>query len=266
MHQLDPFVRHAKDRMRHLRQRRLVPLAVAMRTDAQFQTAIRREACLALFVAGDERNAPRGVDAGAVASLFGVHGEADADAAAIRFGRFLAFADLFQIDRRHRAAQRFRIIAGVEMPFGDVVERHLLGLDEAGKAQCGRFGPGFAGQRIECHFECEAHAGARNATIRQDRRLVGRHRIGAAAIVREIIQARQDAADLSRFQASRKRISGVGAGIDSCFAIERQQAAISVGIGREKVVMFAAIGAVDQIFAAVFEPFQRPAEFARAPR
>ena len=33
MYQLDAFVRHAEDRVRHLRQRRLKPLAMAVRAD-----------------------------------------------------------------------------------------------------------------------------------------------------------------------------------------------------------------------------------------
>ena len=93
--------------MRHLRQRGLQPLAVAVRADPQLQPAVGREAGLALLVARHERDAPGGVDAGAVAGLLGVHGKADADAAAVGLAALLALAHLVEadgLDGRRRAS------------------------------------------------------------------------------------------------------------------------------------------------------------------
>src|SRR5262249_58753675 len=88
--------------------------------------AAGREARLALLVAGHERDAPGGVDAGAVPGLLGIHREPDADASAVRLAALLPRAQRVEPDRRGRAAKRFGIVAGIEGPLGDVVEWHLL--------------------------------------------------------------------------------------------------------------------------------------------
>ena len=134
---------------------------------------------------------------------------------------------LVEVDGVDGAAQRLGIVAGIEMALGDVVERHLLGPHQALEAQLVGLDAELARQRVERHLQREAHARARHAAIGQDRRLVGGDRVGAAAVVREIVEARQDRADLARLQAGRERIGRVGAGIDGRLAIERQQAAVA---------------------------------------
>ena len=252
--------------MRDLRQRGLQALAVAVRADPQLQAAVGCEAGLALLVAGHERDAPGGIDAGAVPGLLGVHGKADADAAPVGLAALLALAHLVEADGLDRLPQGLGIVAGIEVALGDVVERHLLGTHQALEPKLVGLDPELARQRVERDFQGEAHARARHAAIGQDRRLVGGNRPGAAAIVREIVEARQDGADLPRLQAGRERIGRVGAGIDGGLAIERQQLAVGVGVGGENVVMLAAIGAGDQVLAPVLEPPQREAELARGPR
>jgi hypothetical protein len=180
-----------------------------VRADPEFQGAVRREAGLALLVSRHEGNAPGSVDAGAVAGLLGVHGKADPDAAAVGLGRALAAAHLVEADGGDGAAQRLGVVAGVEVPLGDVVEGHLLRAHEALEAQVVRLGPELAGERVEGHFESEADAGARNAAVGEDRRLVGRDRVGAATVVREIIKPGQDGADLAGFETGGERIGGV---------------------------------------------------------
>ena len=117
--------------MRDLGQRGLQALAVAVRADPQLQPAVGREARLALLVARHERNAPGGIDAGAVPGLLGVHGKADADAPAVGLAALLALAYLVEADRLDRLPQRLGIVAGIEVALGDVVERHLLGPHQA---------------------------------------------------------------------------------------------------------------------------------------
>ena len=151
------------------------------------------------------------------------------------------------------------------MALGDVVERHLLGPHQALASASRRLDAELARQRVERHLQREAHAGAGDAAVGQDRRLVGGHRIGAAAVVREVVEARQDGADLARLQAGRERIGRVGAGIDGRLAVERQQAAVRVGVGGEDVVMLAAVGVGGEVLAAVLDPPQRRAELARRP-
>src|SRR6185295_4128377 len=97
------------------RQRCLEPLTMTVGADPQFQRAVRREARLALLEAWHERDAPRGIDAGAVAGLLGIHGKADADAAPVRFAGLLARAHLVEIDRCHRFAQSLGVVARIEV-------------------------------------------------------------------------------------------------------------------------------------------------------
>ena len=122
-----------------------------------------------------------------------------------------------------------------------------------------------ARQRIERDLQREAHARAGDAAIGKDRRLVGGHRIHAAAVVREVVEARQDRADLSGLQAGRERIGGIGTGIDGRLAVERQQPALGIGIGGENVVVLAAVGIGGQALAPVLDPAQRDARACASP-
>ena len=68
--------------------------------------------------------------------------------------------------------------------------------------------------------------------------------------------------------ASRQAENGigrVGAGIDGRLAVERQQAAVRVGVGGEDVVVLAAVGACREALAPVLDPAQRRADLARGP-
>ena len=82
---------------------------------------------------------------------------------------------------RRRRAAGFGIVAAVEMLLGDVVERHLLGRARDSLTHLVRLHAELARDRVEHELEREADAGARDAAIGQDRRLVGGDRPGAAA-------------------------------------------------------------------------------------
>ena len=172
--------------MRHLRQRRLQALAVAVRADPQLEPAVRREARQRRLVARHERNAPGRIDAGAVAGLLGVHGEADADAAAVGLARFLALrapgrsrwprwrgAGPRDSRRSRNGAWRYCRTASARAAPG------------SSKRSVVRLAADLAGERVERHLEREAHAGAGDPAVGQDRRLVGGDRVRAAAVVRE---------------------------------------------------------------------------------
>ena len=176
----------------------------------------------------------------------------------------LALAQRIAADRVDRLLQGLRIIAGIEMALGDVVERHLLRPHQAAHAQLRGLDAEVARERVERHLEREADAGARDAAIGQDRRLVGRDRIGAAAIMRKIVEARKDAADLPGLEAGRERIGGIGAGIDRRLAVEPEEAAVVVGVSGQPVMVLAAVGAGGEAFAPVLDPAQRMAELSAA--
>jgi hypothetical protein len=158
-----------------------------------------------------------------------------------------------------------RVIAGVEVALGDVVERHLLRLHQALEAQIVGLLAELARQRVERDLQRKAHAGAGDPAVGQDRRLVGGDRIGPAAVVREVVEARQDRGDLAGLQAGGEGIGRVGAGIDACLAVERQQAAVAVGVSRQDVVMLAAVGVGGEALTPVLDPPQRRADLARGP-
>ena len=187
-------------------------------------------------------------------------------AAAVRLALPLAGADLVEADGIDGLAQGLGVVAGVEVALGDVVERHLLGADQAFQAQVVGLDPELARERVERHLQREAHAGAGDAAVGQDRRLVGGDRVDLAAVVGKIVEAGQDRADLAALQAGREGIGRVGAGIDGCLAVERQQAAVGIGVGGEDVVVLAAVGVGGEALAAILQPAQGRAELAGRPR
>jgi len=200
-----------------------------------------------------------------VSSLLAVHGEADPDQPTVGFAPGLAGAHLVELDGADRPAQAFGVVAGIEVLLGHVVERHLLGTHQILEPDLVRLQAELAGQRIDGQFHGKTDAGARHAAVRQDRRLVGRNRVGLAAVVREVVDAGQDARDLRRFQARREGIRGIGAGIDGRLAVDRQQPAVAVGVGGDHVMVLPAVGRRRQVLAPVLEPAQRPADLARRP-
>ena len=223
VHDLDLADVDAEDFVRDLRQRGLQALAVRLDADAQLKPAVGRQPRGRLLVARHHRDAPAVIDRGAVRGLLAIGRHADADQPAVGFAALLPRAHGIDVDRSDGAAQRFRIVAAVEPFLGDVGERHLLRLHQDLGAHLVRLDAGFARDGVEHELEREADASARDATIRQDRALVGGDRIGAAAIGGKIVRARQDARDLRRLEAGRERIGRIGTGIDGRLAIDADQ-------------------------------------------
>ena len=139
-------------------------------------------------------------------SLLAISRKADADQAPVRLGTLLPRPHGREVDRRHRALQRLRIVAAVEMLVGDVVERHLLGPHQILPSHLVRLDPGFARHRVEHEFEREAHPGAGDPAIRQDRAFVGGDGEGAAAVGGKIVRPREDARHLRGLQAGGERV------------------------------------------------------------
>jgi hypothetical protein len=125
--QLYSVMRDAEHRVGDLRQRRLQSLAVAVSANSELEPAIRGEARLALLAAWHERNSPSGIDTRSVAGLFRIHCDADAEKPPVWFATLLPFAQRTEPDRIDGLPQGLGIVAGIEVPLGDVVERHLLG-------------------------------------------------------------------------------------------------------------------------------------------
>ena len=187
--------------MRHLRQGRLHALPVGVDADPELEPAVGRHARGRLLMTRHHRNAPTGVDRGAMCALLAIDRKADADETSIRLAALLALPNALKVGRLQRPAQRFGIVAAVEMLFRDVVERHLLRPDEVLHPHVEGLEPGLARDEVEHELKRIADARSRDAAIGKDRTLVGRDRRGAAAIRREIVRAGQDACDLRRLKA-----------------------------------------------------------------
>ena len=109
-----------------------------------------------------------------------------------------------ETDRLDRAPQAFGMIAAVEVLADDIVERHLLRPHHIAQPHLVRLESGLPRDRIHDRFDREADAGPRDTAIGNDRAFVGRDRVGAAAIVRKDVRARQQIGDLRRLEAPRK--------------------------------------------------------------
>ncbi len=264
--QAGPRHRNAQNLVGDLGESRLQTLTVGMGADPQFEAAIRGQAGAGLLVAGHHRNAPAGIDRGAVRRLLAVDREAEADPAPIRLALTLAGANRLHIDGFQRAGQGLRVVAAVEVLLRDVLERHLLGPHEIPLTDGLGGDPRRAGDGVEDEFQGEAHAGAGDAAIGQDRALVGRHRPRPAAIGREIVGTGQDAGDLRRLQAGREGIGRVGAGIDGGLAVDAAQGPVPLRVGGDAVMVLAAIGVGGQVLAPVLQPADRVAAAQCEPR
>ena len=257
--------RHAQDLVGDLGERRLQALPVRVGADPQFQPAIRGEPGGGLLVARHHRDAPAGIDGGAVRRLLAVDREAEPDPAPVRLPPALPGAHAFRVDRLQGAGQRLRVVAAVEVLPRDVLEGHLIGPHEVPLAHGLRRKAGRAGHSVENEFQGEADAGAGDPAIGQDRALVGRHRPGAAAIGREVVGPGQDARDLRGLQAGRERVGRIGAGIDGRLAVDAAQTSVALGIGRDAVMVLAAIGVGGEVLAPVLQPAHRLSEPQRQP-
>ena len=193
------------------------------------------------LVARHQRDAPGGIDAGAVGRPARSTWQSRCRCAGRRARLALALAHLVEADGRDGPAQGLGVVAGIEVALGDVVEGHLLGPHQAFKRS--RWA------------RCPACARARRASppARSTRRCGRRRgRAGSAACWWPPNRRGSGSAGnrrgpagsshLPRLQAGGERIGRVGAGVDGRLAVERQQAAVRVGVGGEDVVVLAAIG------------------------
>ena len=160
-------------------------------------------------------------------------------------------------ERRRGPPQTLGIVPAVEVLGGDVVERHLLGPHEVLQPERDRVHPELAGHRVEQHLEREADPGSRDSPVRQDGRLVGRHRPGAAVVSLEDVGAGEDAADLGGFESGRERVGGIGARVDVGLALDPQEAPVRRRVAGDHVVVLAAVRVPGELLAPVFDPAHR---------
>src|SRR5258706_12519912 len=152
------------------------------------------------------------------------------------------------------------------MALFDVAERNLLGANRAVHRQRRGLNGRFGSQCVERHFKRKANARPSYSAIRKDRRLIGCDGVGPAAIMGKIIKARKNASNLPGFKASGEWVSGISASVHGRLSIERKQPSRFVRVGRQDIVMLAAVRARHEAFAAILDPLQRHSELKRRPR
>ena len=163
----------AENFMCDLRVGGFVPLAVRMGADVNLHFAISGQLDLRLLVSWHDRTAPRSKHRRAHGTLFDEEREADTDLATVAFRVLLARAYFGEADRFDRAPHAFGVIAAIEMLSPYIVERHLVGPYQVTQADLVRFKPGLVSDRVHDRFDGKTNAGSCDASIRNDRALVG---------------------------------------------------------------------------------------------
>ena len=118
-------------------------------------------------------------------------------------------------------------------------ERHLVGRDHVLGAHLGRLAADGAGDLVDRALDRETGARPADAAIGTERRLVGRHRHIAGAVVLQRIGAGQGARRHIGFLIGPLRPQPIGAGIDDDLGLDAEDAALPVGIGGDLGVMIA---------------------------
>src|SRR4029077_5741907 len=95
------------------------------------------------------------------------------------------------------------------------------------------------------------------------RRLVGRDRVGAGAVMRDRIGARQAARRHVSFLIWPLWPQAVSAGIAGAFEIDAENMAEPISVSRDPIVMLAGMGAGQQMFVTIFDPAYRMVELQR---
>jgi hypothetical protein len=177
----------------------------------------------------------------------------------------LAPAHARDVDRGDGAAQAFGVVAAVEVLGDDVVERHLLRPHQVAQPHLMGLEASRPRHGIHRQLDREAHARSRDATVGQDRALVGRDRRGAAAVRAEIVRPRQQARNHAGLERGRSRIDRIGAGIDPRFALDAEEAAVGIGIRGDQIMVLAAVRVGGKMLAVILDPAHGMAELEREP-
>ena len=240
-------------------------LAVGVHADIDLEAAVRGHPALGLLEARDQGSSETGEDRGSVRRLFGEHSDADTDAAAVRLSRRLALAHRIEADAVHGAAQALGVIAGIQVFVEDVGVGHHVRRHEIFLPHLMRFAANLAGDGVDGELGGKAHTGAGNAAVGDERRLVGGHRKGLVTADFEPVGAGQVAAGHRRLDDGGKRPHGIGADVDGDLDVGGQDLALFIGIGRDFVMVLAAVGTGHQMLAAVLYPAHRMPELPGQP-
>ena len=106
----------------------------------------------------------------------------------------------------------------------------------------------------------EHHLGARDAPVGRHRRLVGRHRAGAAAVVLHAIRPEHLGRRHQRLDAARERVCGVGADVGHDVGVDGEHGAVGVEAGAHVEALLVTLEARQQALGAVLHPLDGRAD------
>ena len=212
----------------HLRERGLQSLPVRRDAECRRDGAGRVDADGRCLGAGVDRHAGRDRDARADAGQLGVARDADAEpfARCARFGLLAAQGFVFDLlgtrprdlRRNPTCPTRCRSRSCAETPSGGTRLRRRISFGSR---------PSLRGRHVDQALHHEGRDRPPDAAIRPGRRLAGRDRLHAAAIVLDPIGAGQEAHDLHRLERRGPRIDRIGADVADHVGAQRQHLAVA---------------------------------------
>ena len=188
---------------------------LAMRGDAEGRgdRAGRIDADDGRFGAGRDRHAGSNGDARADAGQFRITRDADTDPMAGGAPLFLLRAQMIVADRGASGVQAFLKARFVPDDAGSDFVGQLVGADEVSQPDLLGVDPHLRRRQIHQPFHDEGRNRPADAAVRAGRRLRGRHRLHAAAVVRNAIGAGKKADYLHGLERRGPRINRVGADV-----------------------------------------------------
>ena len=138
-----------------------------------------------------------------------------------------------------------------------------VGRDHVLDAHLDRIAADRARDLVDRALDREAGAGAADAAIGAERRLVGRDRVGLHAVVADVVGPGQVARRHVGLLERTVRPHPIGAGIDDDLGVDAEDAPAPVGIGGDPVVVVAGMGGGEQMLVAILDPAHRMIELER---
>jgi hypothetical protein len=188
-------------------------------------------------------------------------GKADADEAAVGFAQLLPRAHRSHVEKLGAKLDARRIITAVEALPGDRQVRHVLRAHHVEPADLLRLAAERVRQFVDRALDRKARPRPSDAAIGAHRRLVGRDREVARAIVGDRVGAGQVACRHRGFLIGALRPHAVGAGIDDDLRVDAEDAAVAVGMSGDACAVVAGVSAAQQMLAAVLDPAHRVPQF-----
>ena len=252
---------HAQLVRRNLGKRRLMALAVRVGTDQDGDLAVRVYAYGSRFIAtpGD---ADRLETAIAVGRTLDITAQANTEIASVLSRLLLLGPESRVVEHAQGLLQRLPVTAAFNLNPGDNLIGMFLLADHIAQAQLGRVEPQFLCPQVEQAFHDQDADRQAHPTIGPTRGLVGDNRQGLATEGRDLIRASGEGRSRhAGLQGGTPRIGRVGTHVADKTPPHPQNSSL-LGQGEFGLhdLLLGLQGRGGQVFAAVFDPFDRAAD------